>query len=68
MNETIYPSDLTDEEWEWITDLIPAAKSGGRPRTLCLRAVLNAIFDCDQRRDPMAHVAHQLPQVAERLA
>jgi putative transposase len=45
MNETIYPSDLTDEEWEWITDLIPAAKSGGRPRTLCLRAVLNAIFD-----------------------
>ena len=22
----------------------PAAKSGGRPRTLCMRAVLNAIF------------------------
>jgi putative transposase len=44
MNETIYPSDLTDEEWEWIKDLIPAAKSGGRPRTLCMRAVLNAIF------------------------
>src|SRR5215475_13252566 len=44
MNETIYPSDLTDEEWEWSKDLIPAAKSGGRPRTLCMRAVLNAIF------------------------
>ena len=44
MNETIYPSDLTDEEWEWIKDLIPAAKRGGRPRTLCMRAVLNAIF------------------------
>src|SRR5213593_4710427 len=44
MNETTYPSDLTDEEWEWIKDLIPAAKSGGRPRTLCMRAVLNAIF------------------------
>ena len=44
MNEKIYPSDLTDEAWEWITDLIPAAKSGGRPRTLCRRAVLNAIF------------------------
>jgi len=25
-------------------DMIPAAKSGGRPRTLCMRAVLNAIF------------------------
>jgi putative transposase len=33
MNEKIYPSDLTDEEWEWIKDLIPAAKRGGRPRT-----------------------------------
>ena len=43
MNEKIYPSDLTDEEWEWIKDVIPAAKCGGRPRTLCMRAVLNAI-------------------------
>jgi hypothetical protein len=22
MNEKTYPSDLTDEEWEWIKDLI----------------------------------------------
>ena len=44
MNEKIYPSDLTNEAWEWIQDLIPAAKSGGRLRTLCMRAVLNAIF------------------------
>ena len=44
MNEKTYPSDLTDEEWEWIKEVIPAAKRGGRPRTLCLRAVLNAIF------------------------
>src|SRR5215510_7245715 len=44
MSEQTYPSDLTDEEWEWIQELIPAAKSGGRPRTLGMRAVLNAIF------------------------
>jgi putative transposase len=44
MNEKIYPSDRTDEAWEWSKDLIPAAKSGGRPRTLCRRAVLTAIF------------------------
>ena len=44
MNEKTDPSDLTDEEWEWIKELIPAAKNGGRPRTLCMRAVLNAIF------------------------
>jgi putative transposase len=44
MSEKIYPSDLTDEEWEGIKELIPAATSGGRPRTLGMRAVLNAIF------------------------
>ena len=44
MNDTTYPSDLTDEAWEWIKEVIPAAKSGGRPRTRCMRAVLNAIF------------------------
>lgn len=44
MNEKTYPSDLTDEEWEWIKELLPAAKRGGRPRTLCTRAVLKAIF------------------------
>jgi putative transposase len=44
MNDKIYPSDLPNEEWEWITELIPAAKSGGRPRTLWMRAVRNAIF------------------------
>jgi len=44
MNEKTYPSDLTDEEWEWLTELSPAAKSGGRPRTLGMRAVLKAIF------------------------
>lgn len=44
MNEKIYPSDLTNEEFDCIKDLIPAAKPGGRRRTLCMREVLNAIF------------------------
>lgn len=44
MSEKIYPSDLTDEEWECIKELIPAAKPGGRRRELCMRDVLNAIF------------------------
>ena len=35
---------MTDEAWACIQALIPAAKSGGRPRTLCMRAVLHAIF------------------------
>src|SRR6476659_4631964 len=44
MKEKTYPSDLTDEAWEQIKELIPAAKSGGRPRTLGMQTVLNAIF------------------------
>ena len=39
-----YPSDLTDEEWGLIAPLIPAAKHGGRKRTVNVREVLNAIF------------------------
>ena len=39
-----YPSDLTDEEWAVIAPLIPAAKPGGRPRRVDMRAILNALF------------------------
>ncbi|MFZ0692941.1 MAG: transposase, partial [Alphaproteobacteria bacterium] len=39
-----YPSDLTDEEWALIAPLIPAAKRGGRKRTVNVREVLDAIF------------------------
>ena len=39
-----YPSDATDAEWDVIFPLLPAAKTGGRPRTTSLRDVLNAIF------------------------
>jgi transposase len=48
MNEKIYPSDLTDEAWEWSKEGSPAATSGGRPRTLWMRAVLTAIFSVTQ--------------------
>ncbi len=39
-----YPTDLTDEQWNYIKELIPAAKQGGRPRTLDMRMVVNAIL------------------------
>jgi putative transposase len=40
----VYPSDLTDSQWNLIRDLIPPPKLGGRPRTLDMRMVVNAIF------------------------
>jgi transposase len=39
-----FPSNLTDAEWQRLRPLIPAAKSGGRPRTTDMRAAMNAIF------------------------
>ena len=39
-----YPSDLTDEEWSCVNQSIPPAKSGGRPREINLREVLNGIM------------------------
>ena len=39
-----YPSDLTDAEWALVAPLIRPAKRGGRPRSVDVREVLNAIF------------------------
>jgi putative transposase len=44
MKKKRYPSDLTDGEWLHVKRLIPRAKAGGRPRSLNMREVLNAIF------------------------
>ena len=39
-----YPSDLTDEQWDILAPLLPAAKSGGRPRSVDLREIVNGIL------------------------
>jgi transposase len=39
-----YESDLTDVEWAMVEPLIRPAKRGGRPRTVNIREVLNAVF------------------------
>jgi putative transposase len=44
MSYQLYPSGLTDREWEYIKGLIPAAKPGGRSRQTDMRLTLNAIF------------------------
>jgi putative transposase len=44
MSAQLYPTDLADSQWELINDLIPAAKPGGRPRTLDMRMVINALL------------------------
>jgi len=39
-----YASDVTEREWALIAPHLPAARPGGRPRSACLRRVLNAVF------------------------
>jgi putative transposase len=44
MQNQTYPTDLSDRHWDCIKDLVPRAKAGGRPRTLDIRQVINAIL------------------------
>jgi transposase len=44
MTQQLYPSDLTDSQWDIIQGLIPPAKPGGRPRSLDMRQVVNAVL------------------------
>lgn len=39
-----YSTDLTDDQWQIIQPLIPAAKPGGHPRTVDMREVMNTLF------------------------
>jgi putative transposase len=44
MKRKRYTSDLSDAEWALLEPLIPAAKPGGRPRSVNMREVVNGIF------------------------
>ena len=61
MERPIYPSDLSDKQWQTIAPLIPAPKPGGRPRVVDTRETVNAIPRAQRLR--VAHAAHGLPAV-----
>jgi Putative transposase of IS4/5 family (DUF4096) len=42
--DKLYDRDLTEAAWALIAPMLPAARPGGRPRKINIRAVLNAIF------------------------
>ena len=39
-----YPTALTEQQWELLEPLLPSAKLSGRPRSVNLRDVVNAIL------------------------
>jgi putative transposase len=55
-----YPSDLTDEQWLVIKPLIPV-NTTGRPRTVAMREVLNAIFYVNRSGCQWDMLPHDFP-------
>jgi putative transposase len=56
-----YPSDLTDGQWRIIEPLLPPPKPGGRPRTVNLREVVNAVFYLMRTGGSWRMLPHEFP-------
>ncbi len=61
MNRQRYPSDLSAAQWARIAPLIPPAKAGGRPRTVNIREIINAIFYLNKTGCQWRSLPHDLP-------
>ena len=61
MSRKAYPTDLKDAEWELLKPLLPDAKAGGRPRSVDLREILNAIFYRERTGCAWEMLPHDLP-------
>lgn len=61
MEHKPYPTDLTDAQWDLIRPLLPAARPGGRPRSVDLRAVVDAILYVVRGGIPWRMLPHDLP-------
>ncbi len=61
MKRKPYPSDLTDEQWDVLASLLPSAKTGGRPRTVDLREVVNGIVYVLRNGCTWRAMPHDLP-------
>ena len=61
MERIPYPSDLTDEQWRLIAPSIPPPKPGGRPRTVDLREVVNAVLYLNRTGCSWRQLPHDFP-------
>jgi putative transposase len=57
----VYPSDLTDEQWELMQIVIPAPKPGGRPRSVDMREIINALLYLNRSGCQWDMLPHDLP-------
>ncbi len=61
MDRKPYPSDLTDEQWAPLEPLLPPPRPGGRPRSVDLREVANALLYLLRTGCPWRSLPHDLP-------
>lgn len=60
----VYPSNLTRDQSEFLSDLLPDAKPGGRPREVELWAILNDIFYVKRGRSELESSARRFSLLA----
>jgi len=56
-----YPTDLTDEQWHVLEPMIPPEKYGGRPRTVSMREVVDAILYIVRTGCQWRNLPHDFP-------
>ena len=61
MNRKPYPSDLTDDQWVLLEPRIPPAWPGGRPRSVDVREVVNALFYRNREGCSWRALPHDFP-------
>src|SRR3954463_8374629 len=61
MDRKPYPTDLTDEQWTILQGQLPRPAGPGRPATLDLREVVNALLYQARTGCPWRLLPHDLP-------
>ncbi len=61
MERIPYPTDLTDEQCRLIEPSIPSPKPGGRPRSVDLREVVNAVLYLSRTGCSWRQLPHDFP-------
>lgn len=56
-----YPTDISDEAWEWIAPLLGQKQGPGRKRTADIREMVNAIFYLDKTGCQWEMLPHDFP-------
>lgn len=56
-----YPTDLTDEQWNRLREMLPPPKPGGRPRAVDLRQVVNALIYLERAGCAWRMLPHDFP-------